>query len=385
MTASKSCVSERPRHSALDKLAPELLHCILGYLPLKDVLTLRRTCIILSSAGLDYFGTEVPLVSHYEKFHALKEIAKHPVLSKRMKSLFYMCDRPHAISDRIWKDAWSAKQNIHCISQSHEPPSAHSSRSYLELCETYASLEHQEHERDCFRELFQECPNMREITLACQAACSRRLKASRTAFDEVMVKPDETYSWENSGVLQLINLAHAAATSLQPDSLTLAGIGYLLWNPRNSEQVSDVKALIQPLRRLRLSTLSMTESEDRLMSAIIANEATANFQGGRFREMLAVATSLRVLKLHFSPFTFSGERAFYQQDYWGAREIYLKNVIGDLRFPHLYELAISSCGTTSSYLEEVLLRHKDTLRRLTLSHIHMVTEDFRQFFHNIAG
>jgi hypothetical protein len=386
MTASKSCGFERPQHSALEKLAPELLHFILGYLPLKDVLTLRRTCINLSSAGLDYFGTEVPLVSHYDKFRALKEIAKHSVLSKRMKSLFYVCDRPHAISDRVWKDTWSAIQIRRGISESHDPPSAPSFRSYLELCETYASVEHQEHERNCFRELFQGCPNMREITLACQAACSRRLNASRTAFDEVMVKPDETYSWENSGVLQLINLAHAAATSnLQLDSLTLAGIGYLLWNPRNSEQVSVVKALIQPLRRLRLSTLSMTESEDRLMSAIIANEATANFQGGRFREMLAVATNLRVLKLHFSPFTFAGERATYQQDYLGAREIYLKNVIGDLRFPHLYELAISSCGTTSSYLEEVLLRHKDTLRRLTLSHIHMVTEDFRQFFRNIAG
>ena len=130
-----------------------------------------------------------------------------------------------------------------------------------------------------------------------------------------MVKPNERYSWENAGVLQLINLAHAAVTSnLQLQSLTLAGIGYLLWNSRNSEQVSDVKALIQPLRRLRLSTLSMTESEDRLMSAIIANEATANFRGGRFREMLAVATNLRVLKLHFSPFTCAGERATFQQD-----------------------------------------------------------------------
>lgn len=31
------------------------------------------------------------------------------------------------------------------------------------------------------------------------------------------------------------------------------------------------------------------------------------------------------------------------------------------------------------------MRHNDTLRRLTVSHIHMVTEDFRQFFRNIAG
>ena len=161
MTTGKACGFERPQHSPLETLAPELLHCILVYLPLKDVLTLRRTCIILSSAGLDYFGTEVPLVSHYDKFRALKEIAKHPVLSKRMKSLFFMCDRLRAIGDLFWKDTWTAIQNSHCISQSHDPPNAPSFRSYLELCETYASVEHQEHERNCFRELFQGCPNMR--------------------------------------------------------------------------------------------------------------------------------------------------------------------------------------------------------------------------------
>jgi hypothetical protein len=100
--------------------------------------------------------------------------------------------------------------------------------------------------------------------------------------------------------------------------------------------------------------------------------------------MLAVATKLRILKLHFSPFTLAGEDAGYQQKFLGPREIYLQDVLGDLNFPFLYELAISSCGTTSRYLEEVLLRHKDNLRRLALSHIHMVTEDFRQFFCNIA-
>ena len=301
-----------------------------------------------------------------------------------MKSLFYVCDRPHAVKDRAWMDQWSVRDGPH----TPESPDPHSAAfpSYLELCETYASEEHQEHERNCLRELFKSCRSLREVTLACQAVCSRRLSASQTAFEDVTVKPDERNNWENAGVLQLVNLANAAATSdLQLDSLTLAGIGYLLWNPRNYEQVSDIKVLMQPLRRLRLSTLSMTEAEEKMASTIIAREATANFQSGRFQEMLAVSTNLRILKLHFSPFTFAGENTTYQQKFLGAREIYLKDVLGDLRFPHLYELAISSCGTTSSYLEGVLLRHKDTLRRLTLSHIHMVTESFPQFFPNIAG
>jgi hypothetical protein len=122
-----------------------------------------------------------------------------------------------------------------------------------------------------------------------------------------------------------------------------------------------------------------------MAEVIIPNEATANFRAGRFQEMLAVATNLRVLKLHFAPFLFAGGTAVYQQNHLHVREIYLKDILGNLVFPHLYELAISSCGTTSGYLEDVLLRHKQTLRCLTLSHIHMATVDLQQFFHNIAG
>jgi hypothetical protein len=51
--------------------------------------------------------------------------------------------------------------------------------------------------------------------------------------------------------------------------------------------------------------------------------------------MLAVAANLRVLKLHFSPFTFAGEQAEYQQKILDPREIYLMNVMGDRIFPFL--------------------------------------------------
>lgn len=140
------------------------------------------------------------------------------------------------------------------------------------MCEGYASAENREHERNCLLELFQGCRYLREITLACKAGCSRRLNACRTTFDEAMIEPDERHNWGNAGVFQLINLAHAvAASEIQLDSLTLAGIGYLLWNPRNHDQVANIKALIQPLRRLRLTTLSMTEAEEKFASTIIAS------------------------------------------------------------------------------------------------------------------
>jgi len=303
-----------------------------------------------------------------------------------MKSLFYVCDRLRTVDYHTWEGGWAARRGSRSVSEDPDARSA-TFQSYLALCEAYISAEHQEHEVSCLRELFRGCRNVREVTVTCQAACNRRLNGSRTAFDKVGITPDERYDWKDAGVSQIINLAHAAVASDHCfDSLTLAGISHRLWNPRNYEEVLDVQALIQPLRRLRVTTLSMTEiEEDEMAKVVIPSEATANFRAGRFQEMLAVASNLRVLKLHFAPYLFAGKKAVYQQSRLHVREIYLKDILGILMFPHLYELAISSCGTTSGYLEEVLLRHKQTLRRLTLSHIHMVTVDLHQFFHNVAG
>jgi len=43
MSTSQACGTERPPRTSLEALAPELLHQIFEYLPLRDVLALRRT------------------------------------------------------------------------------------------------------------------------------------------------------------------------------------------------------------------------------------------------------------------------------------------------------------------------------------------------------
>jgi hypothetical protein len=84
---------DAPPHSPLLSLAPELLHNIFTHLDLKSVLAARKSCLTLASIGIDHFGDEVALVYHREKFNALTQIAQHPVLAKRMRSLFYVVDR----------------------------------------------------------------------------------------------------------------------------------------------------------------------------------------------------------------------------------------------------------------------------------------------------
>ena len=72
----------------LHALPTELLHNVFEWLDISGVLAMRWTCKVMAQIGLYHFGSEVPLIPHRDKFRALTEIAQHPVLSTRMKSLF---------------------------------------------------------------------------------------------------------------------------------------------------------------------------------------------------------------------------------------------------------------------------------------------------------
>jgi len=53
--------------------------------------------------------------------------------------------------------------------------------------------------------------------------------------------------------------------------------------------------------------------------------------------------------------------------------------------PHLYDLGLAHCVTDAEYLTELLLRHKDTLRRLPLSDIQLREGEWDSLFQNIGG
>lgn len=77
-----------PARPLLTSLPPALLHNIFGHLKLMDFLASRLTCSLMATIGLDRFGDKVPLIFKREKLQALTEIAKHPTLAKRIRSLW---------------------------------------------------------------------------------------------------------------------------------------------------------------------------------------------------------------------------------------------------------------------------------------------------------
>lgn len=203
-----------PAHSLLTSLPVELLYNILSGLDTASVLSARVTCCLLAHIGLDHFGDEIPLVFHRDKFRALTEIAAHPVVAKRMESLYYACDLLKRTDWYQWDVRRSSKETYCDSVMDFRTESEQRSRvltmkpkdgvkrlkastksdtaafkRFHELCTDQASITESHYDVSCLCSMFEGCPKLREVAFT---FCSddggpqRRLKSARTAFAEGM-------------------------------------------------------------------------------------------------------------------------------------------------------------------------------------------------------
>lgn len=246
-------------HSILTPLPAELLQNILSGLDTASLSNVRLTCRLFYFLGLDHFGDEIPLVFHRDKFRNLTAIATHPVLSKRMRSLYYAGD---LLKEQGWHE-WYIRRS----SATHYRNAVMEFATEIELCsrvhrlrpqralgvmdlpetrsiadvaafgrfkELYADqaifLFQERLEDNCFRATFEGCPNLGEATVAFRSddgAPQRWLKAARTAFAEAMTVAHDTNSslrmgGHEPGRHHLVALAQALKDSGRSlDSLTV--------------------------------------------------------------------------------------------------------------------------------------------------------------------
>ena len=100
---------------------------------------------------------------------------------------------------------------------------------------------------------------------------------------------------------------------------------------------------------------------------------------GGLADALSRAKELRVLKLSFQCDIDP------QEDELSGMTTPLEHVLRDHHYPHLYELSICNCVVDEIYLKDLLLRHKSTLRRLSMSWIKLREGSWDSFFQSIGG
>lgn len=394
------------------------MHNIFGWLEVKDVLATRLTCSLLATVGLDHYGDEIPLVFQRDKFRAVTEIAKHPELAKRMRSLFYSTGLLNDLEFDDWeeqrppppspRDAFAASAFDELMNASHDMRAARRGQVYSEtkskldtafaiygdLCQDQEEMLSKDFDLRCLCKLFNGCRNLREVTLAGNIAPGRSLNAHRTAFDKAMARPaangPDGCQWRTAGIREVRAVAFAAAiTNSRLDSLTLSDVSPDLfrslreWEETFSSYYEDaseekhremtdsnLKALFRPLRRLRLVLQVWPDPNDESiedMITMVVDDMRETFQTGLLKQVLAGARELRVLKFALpNPdlFELEQEEPFYEF-------FSLRRVLDDVTFPHLYEISISRVLVEADHFVSLLLRHKATLRRLSLSELQL--------------
>ena len=183
----------------------------------------------------------------------------------------------------------------------------------------------------------------------------------------------------------------AAQSGIELDSLTLAPISPAIFDTRlERHKRRALKSLVRPLRRLRLYLQADLTDEDDEDEDEEPDEHEPDYEqmyhqfhdyflNGQAQEILSAATNLRVLKLRLPNWRYHD----HVEDSYGQLEPTLRDVI----YSHLYELSLSQCEVHADYLVDLCMRHKATLRRLSLSDILLLDDhsSFREVFTRLSG
>jgi len=230
-TPQADTAGSREAKSTLLCLPTELLYIVFEHIEKpSDVAALRATRSVLADVGLCYLLDEVALVYHSDKFRALKDIAAHPILAKRVKSLNFQADRFRKLSrdrwesarllqsgpddslsttnpvglgnvhealapsghilGRIWKvaarDGWS---NPQCEANFSQWALKMAYARYKALYRDQQNIVRKHYDAECLETFFQGCSRLRHVTISFMAAQGTSSAAINKVFRPAMVKP----------------------------------------------------------------------------------------------------------------------------------------------------------------------------------------------------
>jgi hypothetical protein len=317
----------------------------------------------------------------------LSILPQHSRLSRRITSLYYHGDR---FGSDVDYESWNRDRAASTYPQDWIEREQHeASINFEALDEDYSSLEllrsnsiliqRTMYDTGYLETLLQACRKVRESTFLFED-CSSTLKELKRRFVSTMARPSGDWEWQLQGVHQLHSLAHAVQrTDIQLDSLTLWYVSYRIAADSRPKGPRGLLSFFGSLTRLKMSfELSAAHTQpdgmDYLSDSLSYFHSSKTFQ----RDVLNAATNVRILKLQMPTHEF--QHLGVVRPFLG-----LEHVIGSLTFPHLLELALSNFIASEDCMVKLLIRHANTLRRLSLTDFAMGSGDWQQTFIRIAG
>ena len=401
-----------PSRFTLDRLPSELISAIFEqlYQP-RDIARLRLVCKLFAEIGSFHLLSEVQLFNKSSQFDQFRQISEHPIISKKVDTLFYEADfllKNDTMQD--WKDdacasGWITPSPAERLQPPLPTASAREQRAYnrslnksmrgpeyteklLWEYDRYKgylaeqeSIRLQEYNMELLKEAMAKMPNIKTIKMSTQCCIYNGRSAEMVhAFENGLSAPyGDLQAEEGSGVGQLRALLLAAdAVGLKFETLAAGRLDWRFFresSKQNADVLERVQRSVRSLRTLRLYILTHAKADDgvapdHLNHGTPLPESSRHFhQTFHLKGFITATPDLERLDITFD------------SDFGSSPPVALCHCIdASFTWPSLRVAALESVSADEDCLVHFLARHATTLRKLRLASILLVTGSWQSFF-----
>ena len=366
-----------PIECPIDNLPSELLHIICTHLKPTEVANLRLASRVIAPIGLQYLVPEVYIAIAEDSFKRLAAIARHPVVSKYVTSLFYEADTLEILNEEEWKEQVKSPDYYDKVEKIRDHPySLRSDKGWLDrvravICHRYTKRQLKE----AFRKYQDFCdyqdrlyefdrkiatamkkfPNLKEIAVSTQGWPPRQAFERAFAPGFCTAYRDDVQDWPVGLVQMRSLLLGACRAGLKIERLRCKGVNWRILKMKK-KTFENMKRSVRHLRELSITfSLGLEEEEDEWGFRQLQT-CQKYLRNGRLKEFVTSALDLERLEICFvctEP----------------VCAVKFKHMVGDFYWPSLKAVKFEMVSATENRLVGFFERHASTINDLCIGNL----------------
>lgn len=365
----------------MDKIPPEIIYVVCSLLNVDDILNFRLVNRLFSDIGAAYMLPEVTFYMHQDELDRLEAISLHPVFSKHVSSLTYFAetvDSPKVTWREFLRDHKKKTRWNNRVRKLNLTPSqlVAEYKRYCDAVDEQEKLLETKKDLNLLKEVLPRFPRLEALTMSAgNLFYEGRYRTQRK-------KPFADFLWndymsdihpEGKRPLQALLMANTHT----PCALTTLRAGTLHWRFfKRSER--ELTRMFRPLTNLTSIELSITvdPADERIHEGNSLRKCQRVLAKGSIRNILKSMPKLQCLCVEI----LNLECDEQEKGAW-LRDI----VEAGFHWPSLKELVLGGIVCNRTELMNVLVLHKDTLRRLCLRDVALASTSWRKLLPDIRN
>ncbi len=366
----------KPNDCPIDNLPSELLHKVCTHLKPTEVANLRLASKVVAPIGLEYLVPEVHLVIAEDSFQQLAAIARHPVVSKYVTSLYYEADILEILNEEDWEQnvqspdyikrlregpRYMLRSHRGDVAHARHVPRHHYTRQQLkEAFRKYQGFCEYQGRGDQFdrkvASAMRNFPNLKELKMSAQAWRHNQAFENTFAPGYCTKCREDVVDWPTGLVQMRSLLLGACRADLKIERLSCKQVNWRILTLEN-ETFEDMKRSVRHLRELSIAFSTGVEVEEDELGFLQIEKCEVYLQqSGRLKEFVTSAPDLENLEIFFDPNESIYPTAF-------------QHVVGDFYWPALKVVKLEMIGATQDHLVGFFERHASTIKDLCMGYI----------------